>query len=390
MIDRRNIRNKWGFLSEQEIKLMVKDWHDRRAEGELSQETVDMETRALEKKLRKYNVQQLGEIPEEREDGMMRILVCQMGGCASTEVRELKISATEKLIRRYDINLVLFMELNYNWSKVNSSANLSSWLRDEERETRCFTAHNTQENDELFGRHPPGGTGILCRHEFLQYARKPSADFRGLGRWCSWPFYCNPMHTTRIVVAYRPCATAVKGLKTVYQQHIRYIQAKGMKTNPVDLFDSDLSMQIQTWRKHGERILLLMDVNGHPLHNKFYSALQEGKADMEEFSHKCWGPTEPHTHPSGKFPIDGGYKSPELEIVNLAMLNFADSPGNHRSLLFDVSTRSVLGEFRYKVCRPVSRRLVTSQAGSVRRYNEIVREQFKIHRIVERMDAVDK
>ena len=44
MIDRRSIRNKRGFLSEQEIKLMVKDWQDRRTEGELSQETVDMET----------------------------------------------------------------------------------------------------------------------------------------------------------------------------------------------------------------------------------------------------------------------------------------------------------------------------------------------------------
>jgi hypothetical protein len=38
---------------------MVKDWHDRRAEGELRQETIEMETRAMEKKLRRYNVEQL-------------------------------------------------------------------------------------------------------------------------------------------------------------------------------------------------------------------------------------------------------------------------------------------------------------------------------------------
>jgi hypothetical protein len=30
------------------------------------------------------------------------------------------------------------------------------------------------------------------------------------------------------------------------------------------------------------------------------------------------------------------------------------------------------------------------QADSVKRYNEIVRDQFKVHRIVERMDTVDK
>ncbi len=46
--------------------------------------------------------------------------------------------------------------------------------------------------------------------------------------------------------------------------------------------------------------------------------------------------------------------------------------------------------YKYKVCLPVSRCLVTSQAGSVKRYNEIILEQFEIHCIKERMDAVDK
>jgi hypothetical protein len=176
----------------------------------------------------------------------------------------------------------------------------------------------------------------------------------------------------------------------VYQQHVRYIQARGLQKKPVDLFDRNLSKQIQKWRKQGERIVLLMDVNDHPLQNKFYTSLKERNVDMEEFSHKCCGPTEPHTHHLEKSPIDGGHKSPEVEIVNLTMLNFAESPGDHRSLLFDISTRSLLGKFRYKIWRPVSRQLVTSQADSVKRYNVIVQEQFKIHRIVKRMDTVDK
>jgi hypothetical protein len=148
-----------------------------------------METKAMENRLRRYNVEQLGEIPVDWEDGTMRILVCRMGGWASREAREIKIAATEKLIRKYDINLCLFMELNFNWTKVTSSANLASWFNEEEREMRCFTAHNTQEFDETLDRHQPGGRGMVCRHEFLQYARKPSPDFRGLGRWCSWPFF---------------------------------------------------------------------------------------------------------------------------------------------------------------------------------------------------------
>jgi hypothetical protein len=75
-----------------------------------------MEMKAMEKKLIKYNVKQLGNIQLEREDGTMRVLVSQMGGCTSMEMRVIKIAATEHLIRKYDINLCAFMELNFNWT----------------------------------------------------------------------------------------------------------------------------------------------------------------------------------------------------------------------------------------------------------------------------------
>jgi hypothetical protein len=69
-------------------------------------------------------------MPIEREDGAMRILVCQMGGLASPEVREIKIAATERLIKKYDITVSVMMEINFNWSKVNLSANLASWFQE--------------------------------------------------------------------------------------------------------------------------------------------------------------------------------------------------------------------------------------------------------------------
>ncbi len=140
---------------------------------------------------------------------------------------------------------------------------------------------------------------------------------------------------------------------------------RGLNFNPINLFDHDLCKQVKEWRGKGERIILMMDLNNYPMRNKLYTKLN--KHDMTEFTHKCWGPKEPYTHHSGKSPIDGGYKTPEVEIVNLAMLNFAESPGDHWSFILDVSTRSLLGVYRYKICRPVSRRLVTSQGGSVRR-----------------------
>jgi hypothetical protein len=133
-----------------------------------------------------------------------------------------------------------------------------------------------------------------------------------------------------------------------------------------------------------------MDVNDHFMKSNSYQWLKRKQTELEEFTHKCWGPTPPYTHISGLSPIDGGYKSPEIEIVQLGMLSFTESPGDHRSFIMDVSTCLLLGDFRYKVCQPVSRRLVTSQQQSVDRYNQIVQEQFNTHQIVERLNAVDK
>ena len=111
---------------------------------------------------------------------------------------------------------------------------------------------------------------------------------------------------------------------------------------------------------------------------------------MEGFSHKCWGKKELYTHHAGSSPIDGAYRSLEIEIVNLCMLMFAESPGDHRSRCFDISTRSLLGDFKHKIYCPVSRRLITSEHSSLKRYNKIVHVQFETHKIVKRMEAVHK
>ena len=294
-------------LTDLDIKKLAKAWQDQRGEEELNQATVEAEIRTLEKSIQAMNVTQLGHLPEERSDGSLRVLVCQLGGCASKEIREFKMAAVEKLINKYNISTCLFMELNFNWSKVNSSKTLGTWLRNESREVRSVTAHNIAEDHALFSKHQPGGSGIVVRHEFIQYAKNPTKDHRELGRWCSWSFSANPNHVTRIVVAYRPCLTKTKGLKTVYQQHKRYMYERGIQGSPVEMFDKDLSEQVRIWRGAGERVVVLMDANENPLKNNFYRRLKEA-SDLTEFTHKCWGKVPPHTHARGTKRIDGRWR----------------------------------------------------------------------------------
>jgi hypothetical protein len=162
LIDRNVVENKRGTFTQREIQNLVQELHNCQQESKLEQGTAEREMDAMQKKIQCYNIEQLGSIPMERKDGTMRISVCQMGGCASVKDERDKISATERLIMKYSINLCLFMEQNYNWAKVNSSANLASWFMDNKRKTRCITAHNTKEDNTLFRKHQPGGMGMLC------------------------------------------------------------------------------------------------------------------------------------------------------------------------------------------------------------------------------------
>jgi hypothetical protein len=54
-----------------------------------------------------------------------------------------------------------------------------------------------------------------------------------------------------------------------------------LQTDPVALFDTNLSKQIKEWRGAGERIVLAIDVNSHLLKNDLYWQLQDQGTGME-------------------------------------------------------------------------------------------------------------
>ena len=66
MRERRQLNNKKGKLTDGEIKMQVKDWHNKRVEEDLNQTTVEMEMKAMEKTLAQFNVEQLGNIPIQK------------------------------------------------------------------------------------------------------------------------------------------------------------------------------------------------------------------------------------------------------------------------------------------------------------------------------------
>ena len=106
--------------------------------------------------------------------------------------------------------------------------------------------------------------------------------------------------------------------------------------------------------------------------------------------HHVWGECPPATHINGSFPIDGCFKSRDLEVTNLKILPFSESLGDHRAFVFDVSSSSILGQPTYKICRPVGRRLVLTKQKAVDSYLREVESQFDIHRIPQRLKCLEE
>ena len=55
------------------------------------------------------------------------------------------------------------------------------------------------------------------------------------------------------------------------------------------------------------------------------------------------GNGEANTHADGSIPIDDVWASKSLEIGGFKILPFDESVGNHATMIFDVSTHSLIG-----------------------------------------------
>ena len=96
---------------------------------------------------------------------------------------------------------------------------------------------------------------------------------------------------------------------------------------------------------------------------------------LEEFSQKFYGRTPPNTFMRGTHAIDAAIKTLRLEIAYFGLLPFYESPGYHRAMVVGITTRSMLGRFEWKVARPISRKLVTTNAMCLTHYLLITDEQ---------------
>jgi len=349
-----------------------------------------LEDQQIEKRLSRYDVKPLGSLETQKPEGYRRFMSTQLNGTATKAIRDVKIEQTTNLINRYDVDMLSYQEHGLNMGFFPSSQTFDSFFEAEVK-LRSITGHNTHENPDT--PHQQGGTGLLAVNEISEYIKKAGCtDWRGLGRWSSYVLSSSPDHRTRVISAYCVGKHKTEGPGRVYQQHLRHIMSNDdipLDMSPYDLFCEDLVKQLQVWNDQGDQLILMMDANDHVIRGHLARWLTDHETglDLVEISHKAWGDTEPNTHVDGSQPIDGVWASRSLEIGGFKILSFGESVGDHRTMIFDVSTRSLIGVFEHSITRAECRRLNT-KTSSLPRYTEILERMMDIHRMEQRLDAV--
>jgi hypothetical protein len=101
---------------------------------------------------------------------------------------------------------------------------------------------------------------------------------------------------------------------------------------------------------------------------------------LQEATHEHWEDLEPRTFVYGNSkPINGVYHTPDLTITALMQLSFHRGVGDHRTVLVDISTESVIGKFERRVIPPKARCLVTKNDNSVNAYLQFVTKECQRH-----------
>jgi hypothetical protein len=190
-----------------------------------------------------------------------------------------------------------------------------------------------------------------------------------------------------MAVAYQVGQAWQREIRTIYQQHARYMMHHGLLGNSRELFQADILAIITRWIESGNRIILFMDMNEHILTGNLLRELL--RLGLQEATHEHWEDLEPSTFVYGNgMPINGVYHTPDLTITGLMQLSFHEGVGDHRTVLVDISTESAIGKFERRVIPPKARCLVTKNDDSVKAYLRFVTKECQRQRIQRKLDNI--
>jgi len=318
-------------------------------------------------------------VVEEKDIDAVRVMSLNMNGIGRWNENNIKLSRLKNVLRSYAVDVCGLQETNYNFRSLKSSQTLSSLLRHGDDRIQSVVSHNTRETENI-GAFQPGGVATLLRDELTGFIKDRGKDDEGLGLFCYYSVEGNDGHITYFMSAYAPCKAP--GIRTYYQHLQRFIQENRLATNPIDLFRDRVSSRIKRWRSQGHRVVLMMDSNENVTDGVLSRRLAGEGIRMREAVHKLTEGRGPPTHFRGSEKsngaIDGIWVSDDLEVVGASYLPFDHEIGDHRPVMVDILSRSILGVPKKTIVRPNARKLSSRVPRIRNNYLSVVREKFKM------------
>ncbi len=154
-------------------------------------------------------------------------------------------------------------------------------------------------------------------------------DMMGLGCW-AWMYMGGGGKMTRVLVAYQPCQSHRNtGRDTVWDQHLRYFEARGNTNSPILNFHDDLVGLLTKWKNAGDEIVIMGDFK-EDVYNSILSArLASVPLCLCKLCKHTTGKLPPPTHNQGSIPIDGIFGTVGVESTAATLLPFGAGVGDH-------------------------------------------------------------
>jgi hypothetical protein len=266
-----------------------------------------------------------------------------------------KIQQINKLMGDYGVDLLAGCETCIDWRYITDKDDKSHNLFGCGQGTQGAVGHNI--NDEKIKRNQWGGTCVTTVGRLSAFVTVTGVDSTGLGQW-SWVQTGSGGKTMRVIMAYQPVNLRqwTKG-KTVWDQHVRYFEARGEIQTPWAMFCADLVSLLWQWKHSGDKIILLGDFNENVYTGDIATALSQDEFWMYKLCQQITGIPLPHTHYWGTIPIDCIYSAAGIDGVAVALLPSWIGMGDHRVFIVDVMSLSMMGDIFLHVLSAAGRLL---------------------------------
>jgi hypothetical protein len=292
-----------------------------------------------------------GDFPGRVHEGQVRIGFANIYGIPA-DADHPKNTTIRESINYLGANIIGLAETNLHWKKLPGKDRWDERSRGWWDNSKHVISYNTLSSPQFT--HQPGGTLSITRGDTSFRVISQGCDKSNMGRW-SWTLISGRRGvTTRIITAYRPCAS--KGLKSTYMQHKRVLDAKKINTCPRKHMLDELCTALTAWIESGNQIILLIDLNEDVINSS--SAKKLNDLGLQEcITNRHTPGIIPPTCIKGSRPIDGIFISQTLHISQGGYLPFSCFPSDHRALWIDVSMSNLCGNTMAPIRNPAARRL---------------------------------